>query len=260
MEDLNYEEYCFICNKKLDSAEFLQVTRGMETLKRASAERNDGFLDILKNLDSIKAHTECRRLYTNPSRIKSYLKQKQLLKTQPEQAAILGAMQNVYTFIEKNQNSVFSFDELKSHLTSAVDDETVKTMLLERFKDNIIFSSKPGFPTLVCLKNHHYDVLVKAKRVKDLPKNKEELLKAAADILSSDVQSAIRKDRKQPVSDKLLFFAQELLEETGKAEPSADCISISNAIMSIVPQPHPDTAENLELNNSLDSDDLLTSP
>jgi len=58
------EEMCFICDKSLSEGATVVVERGIQTLRDASAERNDGKIEHLRSVDSIKIHTQCRKTYT----------------------------------------------------------------------------------------------------------------------------------------------------------------------------------------------------
>lgn len=58
---------CFICEQDLESAnsnEIVSVSRGLDTLKNVSLERNDGRYNVLQDKDCIKLHVLCRKRYT----------------------------------------------------------------------------------------------------------------------------------------------------------------------------------------------------
>lgn len=55
---------CFICENSLSVGETVNVERGLQTLKNASNERDDGHLEFLNNVTSVTVHVECRKEYT----------------------------------------------------------------------------------------------------------------------------------------------------------------------------------------------------
>lgn len=56
---------CFICEKdcESDNPKTVNVTRGIETLKRVSLERNDERHKVLIDKNTIKVHVKCREKY-----------------------------------------------------------------------------------------------------------------------------------------------------------------------------------------------------
>ena len=63
------EEMCFVCSKSLSEGPTVVVHRGLKTLRNASVERNDGKIEHLRNVNSIKIHVQCRKEYTRKSSI-----------------------------------------------------------------------------------------------------------------------------------------------------------------------------------------------
>lgn len=58
---------CFICNQDLendDKADIVNVTRGLEKLKKTSLERKDERIKMLLDINNIKVHVKCREKYT----------------------------------------------------------------------------------------------------------------------------------------------------------------------------------------------------
>ncbi|CAG9833247.1 unnamed protein product [Diabrotica balteata] len=56
-------DLCFICNKLISEGVSVSVVRGLQTLKTASIERNDGHINDLNTLTSVMVHVECRKVY-----------------------------------------------------------------------------------------------------------------------------------------------------------------------------------------------------
>ncbi|KMQ82542.1 hypothetical protein RF55_22593 [Lasius niger] len=63
------EEVCLICCQSLSSGNTVVVERGIDTLRDASVERNDGKIGHLRRVNSIKIHVQCRKEYTRKSSI-----------------------------------------------------------------------------------------------------------------------------------------------------------------------------------------------
>lgn len=58
-------DFCFICDKSLSEGVSVNVVRGLQTLRTASIERNDGHINYLNTLSSVNVHSECRKVYTS---------------------------------------------------------------------------------------------------------------------------------------------------------------------------------------------------
>lgn len=66
---------CFICENSLSVGETVNDERGLQTLKNASSDRDDGHLEFLNNLTSVTVHVECRKEYTHKKKL-PHLKKK----------------------------------------------------------------------------------------------------------------------------------------------------------------------------------------
>ncbi|GBL88165.1 hypothetical protein AVEN_29540-1 [Araneus ventricosus] len=60
---------CFNCNKPLAESEIVAVERGSKTLIDSSIERNDGYVEYLKDRQSVTIHVQCRKRYTRKTSI-----------------------------------------------------------------------------------------------------------------------------------------------------------------------------------------------
>lgn len=66
------EDLCFLCNKSDSEFESLvEVVRGIKILRTASIERNDGHIDNLKSVTSVKVHEKCRSFYISKNCIQA---------------------------------------------------------------------------------------------------------------------------------------------------------------------------------------------
>lgn len=63
---MSVEEVCFVCDKLL-SIDVVDVVKekGTEKLRECSVQRNDGKVNLLLGLTSVKVHQKCRKKYTN---------------------------------------------------------------------------------------------------------------------------------------------------------------------------------------------------
>lgn len=61
---------CFICDKGFTEDNGVIVKRkGILTFLKSSSIRKDGKADVIKNLESVKVHEECRKRYARIDRI-----------------------------------------------------------------------------------------------------------------------------------------------------------------------------------------------
>jgi len=65
-----------ICDKSLSEGATVVVERGIQTLRDASAERNDRKIEHLRSVGSIKIHTQCRKTYTRKSSISAFKRER----------------------------------------------------------------------------------------------------------------------------------------------------------------------------------------
>ncbi|GFY69748.1 uncharacterized protein TNIN_256571 [Trichonephila inaurata madagascariensis] len=62
-------DLCFICNESLSQGDPVNVVRGLKTLRVASIERNDGYINFLNSSTSVNVHTECRKVHISKNSI-----------------------------------------------------------------------------------------------------------------------------------------------------------------------------------------------
>lgn len=65
----NLVDMCPLCGKSLDQGDFVQVSKGLDTILQSSFKRNDGVHKKIEGKQSIKVHKKCRKDYTRPSSI-----------------------------------------------------------------------------------------------------------------------------------------------------------------------------------------------
>lgn len=77
-------DLCFLCNKSDSGGESLiEVVRGMKSLRTASVERNDGKIDYLKSVTSVKVHEKCRSVYISKNCIQAAKRKQEEGETSP---------------------------------------------------------------------------------------------------------------------------------------------------------------------------------
>lgn len=66
------EGSCFICNDLLSVGKTVNVERGLQTLKTVSNEREDGCIEFLNSVNSVRVHVECRKEYIHKKNIAAF--------------------------------------------------------------------------------------------------------------------------------------------------------------------------------------------
>ncbi|CAH2086035.1 unnamed protein product [Euphydryas editha] len=130
-------DLCFICDKKLSEGVSVNVVRGLQTLKTASIERNDGHIDYLNTLSSVNVHSECRKVYTSKNVIIASKR-----RTDESEPSTSSAPR-------KKRNEVFDFGKLCLFCGQEADEiaekkkklkyrRTISNVSTLAFKDNVI--------------------------------------------------------------------------------------------------------------------------
>lgn len=126
----------------------------------------------------------------------------------PTDSKVDEAMELIYNFMDDSDDCQFTFNELKANLSEYIpDDKTIKCRLQQHYGNDVIISTKSTSQTLVCLRRSHYDVLSEMYKQSASAGNEEEqklnILKAAADIIRSDIRSITNDFEQYPASDKM---------------------------------------------------------
>lgn len=162
-------------------------------------------------------------------------------------------MENIFAYIENNDDWQFTFTELKGVLEDfQPDDKTIRTKLQDRYGDRIVITSKSTGPSIICLQDAHYNILNKTwyeNKKNNADEERYRFLTAAAAILRQDIRSVACETDYYPLSThmfddvnssvpkSLSFFIEELIfkKQKGKLEPlEKKCTAISHAIISVV--------------------------
>ena len=65
---------CFICNETLSNGAIVTVEHGLETVRNANIERDDGHMDYLRSVNSVTVHVEYHKNYTKKFNTELYKK------------------------------------------------------------------------------------------------------------------------------------------------------------------------------------------
>lgn len=68
---MEIDPLCVICGDLLSTGKSVTVTRGLQSLLKASAIREDGLHEHFSEVNSVTVHSDCRRHYTRPSSMKA---------------------------------------------------------------------------------------------------------------------------------------------------------------------------------------------
>lgn len=74
---------CFICSNFLSDGQTVVVQRGIQTLRDASKERDDGKIEYLRDATSIEVHIDCRRNYLRKSSIAAFVSKRERIDDDP---------------------------------------------------------------------------------------------------------------------------------------------------------------------------------
>ncbi|GFY75701.1 hypothetical protein TNIN_370481 [Trichonephila inaurata madagascariensis] len=108
-------DLCFICNESLSQGYPVNVVCGLKTLRAASIERNDGYINILNSSTSVNVHTECRKVYISKNSIAA--SKRRIENNEPLSSRSVP---------RKRRNEVFDFKKL-SLFCGRVADEAAET-------------------------------------------------------------------------------------------------------------------------------------
>lgn len=106
--------------------------------------------------------------------------------------------------------------ELQGTLNDYVpDDKTIKSRLKLHYKDNIVFSSKFGFNTILCFKNKQHEILSDAwYSARSSNEEEEEILKAAGEIIRRHIWIQVYNNDFYEASDKMFENINNSIPET----------------------------------------------
>ena len=129
------------------------------------------------------------------------------------------AMEQIYKYIEENDDCQFTLQELKNVITTEhiPDEKTIKKRLIERFHDDIIISTKFGSNTIICFKKINHDVLTENwydQKYNSKEEQEFHILKAASEIIRRDIRAQVYDNENYTPSDKMLQDVDESIPKS----------------------------------------------
>ncbi|GFX42924.1 hypothetical protein TNCV_5072881 [Trichonephila clavipes] len=110
-----------------------------------AVQKNDYYREIYQRISGItdlqalqaKYHADCYNLIRNSIHLSNVDK-----KVAPRSLMIDTAMEQIYTYIEENDNSQFTMQELRNAITTEYipDEKTIRKRLIDRYHDDIMIS------------------------------------------------------------------------------------------------------------------------
>lgn len=174
----------------------------------------------------------------------------------PLDGQIIAAMENIFSYIENNDDCQFTFTELKGVLEDfKPDDKTIRKKLQERYGDRIVITNKNTGPSIVCFRYTQYDILNKTWYESKKQNPEEErfrVLAAAATILRQDMHSQVCEtdyyspsstmfdDVNSLIPQSLTFFMEEIILKNKKGKLEFLKKNVSQSVMLSCLQSVPD--------------------
>lgn len=200
-----------ITNTNFQNTVMQIVVQSKDINCREIFKRVSGIMDLAA-LEA-KYHNDC---FTS---LKNFMKASDTeKKIHPQISKVDEAMDQIYTYIEENDDSQFSMQELKGILNDYVPDEkTIKTRLQLHYADNIVFSSKFGSNTIICFKNKQHEILSDAwynERSNDEGEEEYRILKAAGEIIRRHIRTQVYNNDNYQASDKMFTNINESIPDS----------------------------------------------
>ncbi|GFW12996.1 uncharacterized protein TNCV_3329281 [Trichonephila clavipes] len=160
-----------------------------------AVQKNDYYREIHKRISGItdlqalqaKYHADCYNLIKNSIHLSNVDK-----KDAPRSLMIDTAMEQIYTYIEENDDWQLTMQELRNAITTKYipgEKKTIRKWLIDRFNDDIGIPCKFGSNNIICFKKINHNILTENwYNQKHKSKEEEELhiLKAASEIIGRD--------------------------------------------------------------------------
>ncbi|GFX57322.1 uncharacterized protein TNCV_3914851 [Trichonephila clavipes] len=159
-----------------------------------------------------KYNADCYNLIKNPIHLSNVDK-----KVAPRSLMIDTAMEQIYTYIEENDDCQFAMQELRNAITTEYipDEKTIGKRLIDRYHDDIVISCKFGSNN-ICFKKVNHNILTE-NSYNQKHKSKEEelhLLKTASEIIRRDIRAQEYDNESYTPSDKMLENIDDSIPKT----------------------------------------------
>ena len=156
-------------------------------------------------------HAECLL------RIKNEIKNSSMKLDNPW-SKVSNAMEEVFKYIEENDDCQFTLRELRNVITSEYvpDERTIKKRLEENYKDEIVISNKFGKSSIVCFKKKENEILTAKwyqERLQDDTQEEFRILKAAAEIIRRHIRGTPCDKEHYPASDQMFTNINDCIPE-----------------------------------------------
>lgn len=117
------------------------------------------------------------------------------------------AMEEIFSYIEENNDCQFTLKELADACTEYIPNElTIKTKLKERYEERILISIKSASLTIVCFIDMIYDVNLRAwyeKKIRNEQAERLKIIKSVAAIIREDIRSLIKDNSEYPPTNEM---------------------------------------------------------
>ncbi|KAE9525653.1 hypothetical protein AGLY_014180, partial [Aphis glycines] len=220
-----------------------------DNIIKVATNRSDVFARIEYEYDLVAAeakyHNNCYNSFLRPSSGGKI--------GRPEDNSVILAMEEIFVYIENNDDCQFSLKELKGICKNKVpDDKTIKKRLKLKYDNRIIITEKQGSLTIICFIDKQYDVLNKVwydSKKQNIGEERFRILKAAATILREDIQSVVCDTKNYPppsqmfeninreIPESLTYFLELLILKNKRHKLEnlkLICTTISHCIMAAI--------------------------
>lgn len=131
---------------------------------------------------------------------------------------VIAAMQEIFSYIENNEDSQFTLNELRDVLTEYVpDNKTIISKLRDRYLTDIIITTKVGSFTIISFRDTQANILSNAwyNNKKSTPEEERmRVVETAAAIIREDIRSAIVETKSYPPPSKMLDDINQEIPKT----------------------------------------------
>lgn len=131
---------------------------------------------------------------------------------------VLIGMDEIYRYIDENEDCQFSFEELINQITGEkLSRQTIKAKLLERYGERILFAHRHSHNTILCFRDVGCKILNESWYISRRANEENERLRvveAAAAIIKKDIQSQVYETDFYPRSDAFLENSEQLVPKT----------------------------------------------
>lgn len=224
--NFDWEKNCVFCGQEADKAKEAKLNKNRRRqisyintatfsdslVNFIAVQKNDYYREIHKRIAGItdlqtleaKYHFDCYNSIKNSINLINVEK-----KISPRIVMIDTAMEQIYKYIEENDDCQFTMQELKNVITTEhiPDEKTIRKRLIDRYHDDIVISTKFGSNTIICFKKMNHDILTE-NWYNQIHNNKKDaefhILKAASEIIRRDIRAQVYDKENYTASDKML--------------------------------------------------------